>query len=105
MLCQNVVRKISPSRPASPTVVTPTAMFCGEIILPVTAPEELVAASKTGLRPSWCAAATCRFPKSRLLAVSLPLRKQAAQPRYALTRGNQRPSVASAAPSVYAIPE
>ena len=50
MLCQKVARRILPSCPISPTVVTPTAMFCGEIILPVTAPEELVAASSTGLR-------------------------------------------------------
>src|SRR2546425_6466239 len=64
-----------------PTVVTPTAMFCGEIIFPVTAPEEFVAARSTGLTPIWWAAATCRFPKSRLLAVSLPLRKHATQPR------------------------
>lgn len=49
-LCQNVRRKTLPSFPISPTVVTPTAMFCGEIIFPVTAPEELVAARRTSLR-------------------------------------------------------
>src|SRR4029453_2996788 len=32
MLCQNVLRSTSPSRPTSPTVDTPIAMFCGEII-------------------------------------------------------------------------
>src|SRR3954464_13722097 len=35
--------KFPPSFPARPTVVTPTAIFCGEIILPVTAPEEVAA--------------------------------------------------------------
>src|SRR5438045_5624215 len=75
MLCQNVLRSTSPSRPTSPTVETPTAMFCGEIILPATAPEEFVAAVRIGFRCSCCAVATCRFPNRKLLDVSLPVRK------------------------------
>src|SRR5579859_1604113 len=50
MLCQNVERRTLPSSPIRPTVVTPTAIFCGEIIFPVTPPEEFVAASKIGFR-------------------------------------------------------
>src|SRR6185437_15873118 len=51
-LCQKVSRSTWPSWPARPTVVTPTAIFWGEIILPATAPDELVAASRMGLTPT-----------------------------------------------------
>src|SRR3982751_2145040 len=81
MLCQKVLRSTSPSCPTSPTVETPTAMFCGEIILPATAPDELVAAVRMGLMCSCCAVATCRLPNRKLLDVSLPVRKHATQPR------------------------
>src|SRR5689334_12275021 len=104
-LCQKVLRSTSPSLPTSPTVETPMAMFCGEIILPATAPEELVAASRTGLRLSCCAAATWRLPNRKLLDVSLPVRKHATQPRKLLTSGKNTPVPASAAPSVYTMPE
>ena len=50
MLCQKVLRSTSPSWPTRPTVDTPTAMFCGQIIFPATAPDEFVAAVRIGLR-------------------------------------------------------
>ena len=79
---------------------TPVAMFCGEIILPITPPEELEAAISTGLRPSWLAATTCRLPNSALPAVSLPDRKTATQPRNGETSGNTMPIEATPRPSV-----
>ena len=41
-----------PSWPFRSVTETPVAIFCGEIILPMTPPEELVAAMSTGFRPS-----------------------------------------------------
>jgi len=49
----------------------PVAMFCGEIILPITPPDELVAAISTGFKPSCPAATTCSLPNSALPDVSL----------------------------------
>ena len=48
----------SPSRPLRSVTETPVAMFCGEIILPITPPDELAAANRTGLKPSCLAATT-----------------------------------------------
>jgi hypothetical protein len=47
-----VLRTIKPSLPTKSVVETPVVTFCGETILPITAPDELVAAMSTGLRPS-----------------------------------------------------
>ena len=65
MLCMKVRANTTPSLPAMLVTETPVAMFCGEIILPITPPDELVAANSTGSRPSCRAATTCRFPNSR----------------------------------------
>ena len=75
-------------------------MFCGEIILPITPPEELVAAISTGFSPSWLAATTCRLPNRALPEVSLPDRNTATQPRKAETSGNTGPTEATPRPSV-----
>ena len=86
--------KITPSWPISPTIVTPAAMFCGEIILPVTPPEVLVAASSTGLRPNCeppppenCrtgGSPRCRCPSGR----PLPSRGRATAGRTVAGRGH-----------------
>ena len=75
-------------------------MFCGEIILPRTPPEALVAAIRIGFRPSCRAATTCRLPNRALPAVSLPDRNTANQPRKAETSGNRNPAEATPTPSV-----
>src|SRR6266567_4659939 len=79
---------------------TPVVTFCGEIILLITAPDELLAAIRIGLRLSWRAATTCRLPKSALLEVSLPLKKQAIQPRKTEKKGKIAPTLEIARPSV-----
>ena len=81
MLCTKVRAKTTPSWPAILVTETPVAMFCGEIILPITPPDELVAANRMGLRSSCRAATTCRFPNSALPDVSLPDNITATQPR------------------------
>src|SRR5438105_3394953 len=95
-----VLRTINPSFPTRPVVETPVVTFCGDTILLITAPDELVAAIRTGLRLSRRAATTCRLPKSALLEVSLPLRKQAIQPRNTEKKGKIAPTEATARPSV-----
>src|ERR1700722_17997338 len=72
--CLNVFANTTPSLPLSSVVATPVEMFCGEIILPITPPDEFVAAIRMGLRLSCRAATTCRFPNNALPDVSLPER-------------------------------
>src|SRR5258708_4729729 len=100
ILCRNVWRITRPSLPTSSLVETPVVTFCGEIILLITAPDEFVAAISTGLRLSCLAATTCRLPKSALLDVSLPLRKQAIQPRKTEKKGKIAPTFEIARPTV-----
>ena len=75
-------------------------MFCGEIILPITPPDGLVAANSTGSRPSCRAATTWRFPNSALPDVSLPDSMTAIQPRKGESRTKRCPVEAAAWPSV-----
>ena len=56
-------------------------MFCGEIILPITPPDELHSENRRDRGPSCRAATTCRFPNSALPDVSLPDSITATQPR------------------------
>src|SRR5579884_1511708 len=100
ILCQKVLRIIMPSFPASAVVETPVLTFWGEIIFDMTAPLLLLAAIKTGLRFSWRAATTCKLPKRALLEVSLPLRKQAIQPRKTEKKGKMAPTLEIARPKV-----
>src|SRR5947209_20275479 len=95
-----VLRTINPSFPTRPVVETPVVTFCGETILLITAPDELVAAMSIGLRPSRRAATTCRLPKSALLDVSLPLKKQAIHPRNTEKRGKIAATEETARPNV-----
>ena len=90
----------TPSCPFRSVTDTPVAMFCGEIILPMTPPEELVAAISTGFRPSWLAATTWRLPNSALPEVSLPDRNTATQPRNGETSGKMKPIEATPLPRV-----
>ena len=103
--CGKVRAKTSPSRPFRFVTDTPVAMFCGEIILPMTPPEELAAANKMGLSPSCLAATTCKLPNNALPDVSLPDRNTATQPKNGERMTNAPPSAATPAPSVYAMPE
>src|SRR5664280_3299121 len=52
-----ILRKMLPSLPDMPTAAAAIARFWGEIILPRTPPEELAAATKTGISPALMAAA------------------------------------------------
>ena len=79
---------------------TPVAMFCGEIILPSTPPDELVAANSRGFRFNCRAATTCKLPKSAFPEVSLPDRNTAIQPRKGENRMNALPLEATARPNV-----
>src|ERR1700733_7324719 len=99
-LCTKVRANTAPSRPFRLVTDTPVAMFCGEIILPRTPPDELVAANSKGLRFNCRAATTCKFPKSALPDVSLPDRNTAIQPRKGENRMNALPLEATARPSV-----
>lgn len=58
ILWRIVRRKTNPSLPCIPMVETPVVRFCGEIILEVTAPDELAEAIKTGDKPISLAATT-----------------------------------------------
>src|SRR6266403_2004931 len=100
MLCTKVRARTAPSRPFRLVTDTPVAMVCGEIILPRTPPDELVAANSKGFRFSCRAATTCRFPNSALPDVSLPERNNAIQPRKGENRMNALPLEATARPSV-----
>ena len=86
--------------PRSFVTETPVAMFCGEIILPMTPPDELVAANSTGSRLSWRAATTWRLPNSALPDVSLPESMTATQPRKGESRTKRCPVEATPLPSV-----
>src|SRR5450631_4218743 len=101
----NVRASTAPSLPLRSVTHTPVAMFCGEIILPRTPPEELVAANSSGFKLSCLAATTCRFPNSALPEVSLPDRNTAIHPRKGENNTNQCPVDDTAKPSVYARPE
>ena len=100
MLCLKVRASTTPSWPFKWVTETPVAMFCGEIILPITPPDELVAAMRTGFRPSCFAATTCRLPNSAFPEVSLPERNTATQPRNADSIGKKMPADATPRPSV-----
>src|SRR5579875_1999253 len=89
MLCQKVLANTRPSCPFNSVVDTPVEIFCGEIILPITPPEELVAAKSTGLNPKVCAAAAWRLPNRAFPEVSLPARKTATHPRNGDNRANK----------------
>ena len=100
MLCLKVLASTRPSLPFRSVTETPVAIFCGEIILPITPPDELQAAIRIGLRFSCRAATTCRLPNRALPEVSLPDRNTATHPRKADSIGKAGPTEATARPRV-----
>ena len=99
-LCQKVRANTTPSCPRRSVTETPVAIFCGEIIFPITPPDELAAANSTGLRSSCLAATTWRLPNSALPDVSLPDSATATQPRKGERMTNKCPTEATPRPSV-----
>src|SRR3954466_14795213 len=95
-----VRRKMLDSWPFRSLTATPVAIFCGEIILAKTPPDELVAAIRTGSKPNLLAATTCRLPNRALPDESLPDRNTASQPRKADTSGKNTPAEATPRPKV-----
>ena len=73
ILCLTVKRNKSDSFPANPTAAQATAMDCGEIILPVTPPEELAASANTGSIPMDVDVTCCSLANNRLAEVSEPV--------------------------------
>src|SRR2546430_708513 len=86
-----VRRKMSPSAPTLLTPAAPTDRFCGLIILPMTPPEELVAAVRIGLRPCSFAVWACSGPDRVLDEGSLPVRETPRAPRDPGPEGESRP--------------
>src|ERR1700736_6212863 len=80
-LQMNTRRKMSPSLPCTPTAAATMARFCGEIILPSTPPELLLAAISTGDSPALAAAVTCSAPNREFEDVSEPVTATPSQPR------------------------
>src|SRR5439155_26206603 len=104
-LQNSTLRKISPSRPAMPTAPAAIARFCGLILLSITPPEELAAASSTGSRCARAAVCTCRAPNSALDDVSDPVTATSIQPRIDDRNTNSPPAAAKNAPSVFVCPD
>jgi hypothetical protein len=73
-------RKISPSWPYHLVAVEATTIDCASIILPITPPDELAAAIRTGLKPSCSAEVFCKPPNKTLDAVSDPVSATPSQP-------------------------
>lgn len=105
-LCLIVKRNNSDSLPASPTAAQATAIDCGEIIFPVTPPDEFAAKASTGFIPIDSAVTFWRLANNTLLDVSEPVMNTPSQPRKGAKNGNRtEPVFASAKPSVVLIPE
>src|SRR5213080_399143 len=80
-LCLIVNRKRSDSLPASPTAAQATAIDCGEIIFPVTPPDEFAANANTGFIPMDVAVTFCRFANNTFADVSDPVMNTPIHPR------------------------
>src|SRR5439155_11109931 len=97
---------MSPSAPTLFTPAAPTDRFWGLIILPITPPDELVAAVKIGLTlPSCLAVCACSGPNKVFEDVSLPVRKTPSQPRNAATNGKMNPVLDRAMAMLAVMPE
>src|SRR3954467_10580667 len=98
-LCLIVKRNKSDSFPARPTAAQATAIDCGEIIFPVTPPEELAARASTGSIPTEVAVIFCRLPNNKFAEVSEPVINTPSQPRKGEKNGNSNePVLASVIP-------
>ena len=104
-LCFTVKRSKSDSFPANPTAAQATAMDCGEIILPVTPPEEFAASARSGSIPIDVAVIFCKLPNNKLADVSDPVIKTPSQPSTGEKKGNNAPVLANSRPKVVLIPE
>src|ERR687885_2891040 len=94
------IRKRSPSLPARPVELVPTARFCGLTIFPKTPPEELAPTARTGLSPSWLAVVFCRLAKRAFEEVSEPVRATPSHPINGAKNGKRTPVAANARPRV-----
>ena len=103
--CITVKLNKSPSLPTKPVAAVATAIDCGEIILPVTPPEELAATVKTGSTPTCCAVTACKLPKSAFAEVSEPVRNTPSQPKTGAKNGKRLPVPAKNRPIVALMPE
>ena len=61
------------SCPVSPALAAPMAIPCGEIILPIPAPQVLEATSQEGSAPIAVAVSACIGPKRTQVEVPLPV--------------------------------
>src|SRR2546430_556787 len=84
----------------------PTDRFCGLINLPITPPDEFVAAVRIGLTLCSCWA-VCAWsgPNSVFDDVSLPVRNTPSHPRNAATNGNTNPVFEKAMARLDVMPE
>src|SRR5437764_2911695 len=103
--CQNTNRRIEPSWPYQLVAVEATTIDCASIILPMTPPDELAAAIRTGDKPSCSEVIFCRLPNSTLEAVSDPVSATPNQPSSVPKKGYSTPVAANARPSVASTPE
>src|SRR6478736_3221458 len=78
--CLNTKRRIEPSWPNQLVAVEATTIDWASIILPITPPEELAAAIRTGDRPNCSDVIFCRLPNRMLEAVSDPVSATPNQP-------------------------
>src|SRR2546425_6720316 len=97
---------MSPSAPTLFTPAAPTDRFCGLIILPITPPDEFVAAVRIGLTLCSCWA-VCAWsgPNNVFDDVSLPVRNTPSHPRNAATNGNTKPVFEKAMARLDVMPE
>ena len=100
-----VRRKMSGSRPTWSIAEVATLKFCGEIIFPITPPEELVAPARAGSMPSCWAVTVCIGPKRLFAEVSEPVRTTPSHPIKAEKNGKRKPAAANARPNVKVAPE
>ena len=80
-------------------------IVCRLIILPITPPAELAAASSVASRPKRPAVTTCKFPNKALADVSDPVRNTPSHPMNALKKGKSVPVAANARPCVPVAPQ
>ena len=78
---------------------------CGEIIFPVTPPEEFEATVRIGLRSSRVADTCCNRPNSAFAEVSEPVMNTPSHPSTGEKNANIGPVAASDQPSVVVMPE
>lgn len=105
ILCLTVNLSSCASLPISPVAAQATAIDCGEIIFPVTPPDELAAMASSGFMPTdW--AETCWSVLNKTLdEVSEPVMKTPSQPSTGEKNGNNAAVLASANANVVIMPE